>query len=89
MRAPLCAAFTDGAANTNACPAGASKIASEAVCAIAAGALGRKYDIHFSFETGPSGCYTATDGSGSSVLFNAHPTGAPRSDAQPLCAGKP
>ncbi len=86
-RAPLCAAFTDGAANTNACPSGSSKIVSEAVCAIAAGALGRSWGgIHFTFENRPSGCYTAT---GSSVFFNDHPTGAPHPDHQPLCAGKP
>jgi hypothetical protein len=88
LRAPLCAAFVDGGVNTNACPPLFSKIVSEAGCASAAGVLGRNYYGSVTYADFPSGCYIH-NAFGGRPGFNAHPTGAPRSDAQPLCAGKP
>jgi hypothetical protein len=83
--APLCAGFVDGAANTTACPPGFSKIGSNAACAGAAGILGRTYGGSVNTADYPSGCNYYYD----YVSFNAHPTGAPSPDVQPLCAGKP
>jgi hypothetical protein len=90
LRARLCAGFVDGAANTNACPSGSSKIGSEAACAGAAGVLGRAYGGIFGVRSPtpdwPSGCFSVGP---SLVSFNAHPTGAPLAKTQPLCAGTP
>ena len=89
LRARWCAAFVYGAANTNACPPGFSKIILEALCAGAAGVLGRSYTRlvtgSLTSATYPSGCNTG----GIIVVFNDHPTGAPRPSFTPLCAGKP
>jgi hypothetical protein len=81
----LCAGFPLGALNTNVCPSGSSKIGTEAACSIAATALGMSYG--YSRTDYPSGC--AYSGRVDRVFFNADPTGAPRPDAQPLCAGAP
>jgi hypothetical protein len=85
-RAPLCAGFADGAANTNACPPGSSKIGSEAACAGAAAAVGRAWGGSVTYADVPSGCSYAD---GNFVFFNPHPTGRPRPGWAPLCAGKP
>ncbi len=91
--ARLCAGLVFGAANTNACPPGFSKIGSEAACASAAGALGRKYVATLTYDGYPSGCFAlGTSGGGlPRVYFNDHPTGGlgPNFDTKPLCAGKP
>ena len=87
LRAPFCAGFVDGADNTNACPSGSSKIVSEAACASAAAAVGRTYSGSLTDAIRPSGCYTATGVTTSSVFFNADPTGAANAITRPLCAG--
>ena len=85
MRAPLCAGFVYGAANTNACPPGYSKMVFAAACPTAAGVLGRTYYGSGTYTDRPSGCYYYND----FVRFNEHPTGAPNPSCTPVCAGKP
>ncbi len=76
------------AANTNACPAGSSKITTEATCAAAAAFLGRTYGGFSSSPLFPSGCYLDnTAAPGAFVRLNVDPTGAAASVAQPLCLG--
>ncbi len=69
--------------NTNACPPFYSKIVSAVACAGAAGVLGRSYFRSWTDADAPSGCHIANGGG---VWFNDHPTGAPKSNMQPLCA---
>jgi hypothetical protein len=85
----LCAEFVLGALDTNVCPTGPSgwsKIG-PAACSTAAEAFGRSYvSSGIADASYPSGCF----GYDSTYLrFNAHPTGAPHPNAQPLCAGAP
>jgi hypothetical protein len=84
LRAPLCAGFADGAFNSNDCPPGFSKIATEAACVSTAKAVGRPYSGRMvtGLTSWPSGCFTV-----SSVYFNADPTGGTNATARPLCAG--
>jgi hypothetical protein len=75
-------------ANTNACPAGSSKITDFTTCQTAAAFLGRMFSGSsiFSSLLFPSGCYLSyLDIATSFVYFNIHPTGAAASGAQPLC----
>ena len=74
------------ASNTNTCPPGSSKIASEAACASAAAATGRSLAGTMKIAATPSGCYYVVN---VYVIFNDDPTGAPHPDVQPLCAGAP
>ena len=85
-RAPLRAEFVFGAANTNFCPPGFSKIVLEAVCRSAAGAVGRQYSGTLTGAAYPSGCIFYNGGQ-AGFQFNAHRTGAPNPNYRPLCAG--
>ena len=85
LRAPLCAGFAYGASNSNACLPGFSKIVLEAVCVVAAGAVGMTYRSIFTSASAPSGCLVDYgSGIGLVVDFNANPTGY---NGQSLCAG--
>ncbi len=85
IAALLCAGFPLGALNTNVCPPGSSKIATDVACASAARALGDSISAFCgATPDSPSGCYKAN-----SVCFNDHPTGGTNAYAQPLCAGAP
>ncbi len=72
-----------GTANSNACPAGSSKITTEATCEAAAKAVGKPYGGSYSNTIFPSGCYLSSG----EVNLNAHPTGGAFATAQPLCRG--
>jgi hypothetical protein len=81
----VCAAtYATNAANTNACPAGYSKITDVTACRVAAAFLGTPYGNSNSLPTKPSGCYLNTV-SDPKVYLNTHATGAAAADAQPLC----
>ncbi len=85
--AHACAAtYATNAADTNACPAGSSKITTEATCAAAAAFLGRTYSGFVSSPLFPSGCYLDTTAAPVAfVRLNKDPTGSAASVAQPLC----
>ena len=82
----LCAAdYVLGPANTNACPAGYSKITDVTTCEAAAIAVAKPYSQSYLSSTKPSGCYLGLVIQ--AVYINPHPTGAAAADAQPLCKG--
>ncbi len=80
-----CAGFVYGALNSDACPAGFSKIVLEAACVNAAAAVGTSYIGNETLAYKPSGCYSAHD----YVSFNAIRKGGPIEYCKPLCAGAP
>ncbi len=80
-----CAAtYATNAANTNACPAGYSKITDVTTCRAAAAFLGTPFGSVFGSSSKPSGCYLGTVNN-PTVYLNTDPTGAADADAQPIC----
>jgi hypothetical protein len=77
--------YATNAANTNACPAGYSKITDATTCRVAAAFLGTPFGSVFTSSTKPSGCYHLSTVSDPKVSLNKDPTGAAAADAQPLC----
>jgi hypothetical protein len=78
--------YATNAANTNACPAGYSKITEVTTCKAAAAFLGRMFSGAFTSLLFPSGCYLRNlDTAVAFVYLNADPTGAANPTAQPLC----
>ncbi len=78
-------AYISGAAGSNACPAGSTRIVTEAACRTAAAAASKTPTPLSFMRTEPDlprGCYYATD----YAFFNAHAVGAGNSNAQLLCA---
>jgi hypothetical protein len=83
--ARACAAeYVLGAANTNACLAGYSKITDVPTCQAAAAAVGNPYGGAAAHISRPGGCFLDT-GNPSKVDFNLNATGAAFAFAQPLC----
>ena len=75
-------------ADTNACPAGSSKITDFTTCQTAAAFLGRMFSGSSIFSSlyFPSGCYLSyLNAAISSVYFNNDPTGKAVPSSQPLC----
>jgi hypothetical protein len=73
-----------GPANTNACPAGYSKITTAATCQAAAAAVLKPYGKSETHPSRPGGCFL-DNGNPSKVEFNTNATGAAFVNAQPLC----
>ncbi len=80
-----CAAeYVLGPANTNACPAGYSKIFVATTCQAAAAAVGKTYGTSETHVSRPGGCFLDS-GNPSKVDFNTNATGAAFVNTQPLC----
>jgi hypothetical protein len=75
-----------GTLNSNTCPAGSARIATEAACQTAASAMGLGYGSSGSYSNYPKGCYQWSDGA---VYFNQHATGGADAQSQLLCSGSP
>ncbi len=73
-----------GAANTNACPAGAYVIVDYAQCEAAAATAGKAWYRSGSWADEPRGCFWLT--ADNYVYLNTHPTGGAAPFDQPLCA---
>ncbi len=85
---PCCraGAYVSGAAGSNECPAGSTRIATEAACRTAGAAAGKTIPVFYFVATEsafPRGCYFT---SSNSAHFNTHAVGAGRTNAQLLCA---
>jgi hypothetical protein len=82
----VCAAtYATSAANTDACPAGYSKITVATTCKAAAAFLGTPYnDFSVVSLERPSGCSLSTVNN-PTVYLNNDATGAAAATAQPLC----
>jgi hypothetical protein len=83
-------AYVFGAARSNACPTGATRIDTASACQSAATATGQTWRWSETISTYPKGCYAFT-GTGYSlgIYFNPTTTGAGVLDARLLCAGAP
>ena len=84
--------FLQAQANTNLCPNHYSKIKTEAECEAAAIAIGKTFiEGRPLIPTFPSGCFFVNvNGFPSGVAFNTHGTGAPHTNANPVCVlGEP
>ncbi len=79
--------YATNAANTNACPAGYSKITTAATCQAAAGLIGKTYSSSVDQSDRPSGCYFFDSLVGAIVRLNTHLTGGADPNSQPLCKG--
>ncbi len=87
MAVPSCAgAYVSGAAGSNACPAGAVRIETEAACRTAAAAAGKTVGSRFVGTDSilPRGCFYFT--SNNNAWLNRDAVGAGHSNARPLCA---
>jgi hypothetical protein len=79
--------YITGAAGSNACPTGSTRIDDPTACKNAAVAMGVTWDLPVkATDNRPKGCYLSST---QAVSFNTHATGRGAGGYTPLCAGAP
>ena len=78
--------YITGAAGSNACPMGSTRIDDLTECQNAADAIGTTWDGSGQNAGSPKGCYLPST---QTVSFNTHATGSGAAGFTPLCAGTP
>jgi hypothetical protein len=85
---PSCAgAYVSGDLDSNECPAGSVRIATEAACRTAAAAAGKSFSAVATMSERPRGCFYYTEyNGGNNAFFNADAVGAGDYFSRLLCA---
>ncbi len=78
--------YVHGAAGSNACPTGSTRIDDPTVCQNAAVAIGTTWGASGQNAGSPKGCYLSST---QTVFLNTHATGSGAAGDTPLCAGAP
>jgi hypothetical protein len=81
--------YITGAAGSNACPTGSTRIDDQMACQNAAVAVAATFSPVESAGSRPKGCYSQSFASGVYVFLNKHATGKGAAGYTPLCAGAP